>query len=48
MTDGRPYHVVRGGNWYTSDKYLMHHDIEPLPNGNVLALVVEKKLMKNA
>jgi len=29
--------------WYTSDKYLMHHDIEPLPNGNILALVVEKK-----
>jgi len=29
--------------WYTSDKYLMHHDIEPMPNGNILALVVEKK-----
>jgi hypothetical protein len=29
--------------WYTSDDYLMHHDVEPLPNGNVLALVVEKK-----
>jgi sugar lactone lactonase YvrE/formylglycine-generating enzyme required for sulfatase activity len=29
--------------WYTSDRYLMHHDIEPLPNGNILALAVEKK-----
>ena len=29
--------------WYSSDQYLTHHDIEPLPNGNVLALVVEKK-----
>jgi hypothetical protein len=32
--------------WYSSDKYLMHHDIKPLPNGNVLALVVEKKTLE--
>ena len=29
--------------WYSSDKYLMHHDIKPLPNGNVLALVVRDR-----
>ena len=28
---------------YASSNYLMHHDIEPLPDGNILALVVEKK-----
>ena len=28
---------------YSSDKYLMHHDIAPMPNGNVLALAVERK-----
>jgi len=28
---------------YSSDTYMTHHDIEPLPNGNILALVVEKK-----
>jgi len=27
-----------------NDDYLMHHDIEPLPNGNVLALVIERKM----
>jgi hypothetical protein len=32
--------------WYSSDKYLMHHDIKPLPNGNVLALAVEKKTLE--
>ena len=30
--------------FWSDDNYLMHHDIQPLPNGNVLALVVEKKL----
>jgi formylglycine-generating enzyme required for sulfatase activity len=29
-------------NYYASD-YSQHHDIEPLPNGNVLMLVVEKR-----
>ena len=28
---------------YSSDRYLSHHDIEPLPNGNILVLAVEKK-----
>ena len=28
---------------YSSDKYLMHHDVAPMPNGNILAKVVEKK-----
>jgi len=28
---------------YSSDQYMSHHDIRPLPNGNVLLLVVEKK-----
>jgi len=28
---------------YSSDQYLSHHDIAPLPNGSVLLLVVEKK-----
>ena len=28
---------------YASDTYMQHHDIEPLPNGNILMLVVEKK-----
>jgi formylglycine-generating enzyme required for sulfatase activity len=28
---------------YSSDQYLSHHDIKPLPNGNVLVLAVEKK-----
>jgi phosphatidylethanolamine-binding protein (PEBP) family uncharacterized protein len=28
---------------YSSDQYLSHHDIKPLPNGNVLMLAVEKK-----
>jgi len=32
--------------WYSSDKYLMHHDVEPLPNGNILALAVEKKSLR--
>jgi formylglycine-generating enzyme required for sulfatase activity/phosphatidylethanolamine-binding protein (PEBP) family uncharacterized protein len=28
---------------YPSDTHLSHHDIKPLPNGNVLVLAVEKK-----
>ena len=28
---------------YSSDQYLSHHDVKPLPNGNVLMLAVEKK-----
>jgi hypothetical protein len=28
---------------YSTDDYVSHHDIEPLPNGNVLVLAVEKK-----
>jgi len=28
---------------YSSDEHLSHHDIQPLPNGNVLILAVEKK-----
>ncbi len=28
---------------YASSDYISHHDIEPLPNGNILMLVVEKK-----
>lgn len=28
---------------YVSDTYMAHHDIRPLPNGNVLMLAVEKK-----
>ena len=28
---------------YSTDKYQQHHDIAPLPNGNILMLVVEKK-----
>ncbi len=28
---------------YSTDEYLSHHDVKPLPNGNVLVLAVEKK-----
>ncbi len=28
---------------YATDTYMQHHDIKPLPNGNILMLVVEKK-----
>lgn len=28
---------------YSSEDYLMHHDIEPLPNGNVLIIAWERK-----
>ena len=33
---------------YSSDTYLSHHDIAPMPNGNILLLVVEKKTMEQA
>jgi len=33
---------------YASDQYLMHHDIEPLPNGNVLILAWEMKSEEEA
>ncbi len=33
---------------YSSDKVLMHHDIEPLPNGNVLILAWEMKTKEEA
>lgn len=32
----------------SDDKNLMHHDIAPLPNGNILAMVVELKTMEEA
>jgi hypothetical protein len=28
---------------YSTDQYLSHHDVKPLPNGNILMLAVEKK-----
>jgi len=28
---------------YSTEQYLSHHDVKPLPNGNVLMLAVEKK-----
>ncbi|MGB5981837.1 MAG: aryl-sulfate sulfotransferase [Nonlabens sp.] len=33
---------------YNSDNYVLHHDIELLPNGNILALVWEKKTESEA
>lgn len=33
---------------YSDNKYRLHHDIEPLPNGNILMLVYEKKTAKEA
>lgn len=33
---------------YASDKYLLHHDIEPLPNGNFLAIAWEPKNVEEA
>jgi hypothetical protein len=33
---------------YASDKVLMHHDIEPMPNGNVLILAWEMKTKEEA
>ncbi len=36
-------------NWVVaSDERLQHHDIEPLPNGNVLAIVWERKTVEEA
>jgi hypothetical protein len=32
--------------WCVDAEKLMHHDIEPLPDGNILAMVVEKKSME--
>lgn len=45
---GRVEEFDWGGNliWefeYSNDQHLSHHDIAPLPNGNILMLVVEKK-----
>jgi hypothetical protein len=34
--------------WLSDDQNLMHHDIAPLPNGNILALVVEYKSLEEA
>ncbi len=31
---------------YSSDQYLSHHDVKPLPNGNILVLAVEKKSLR--
>ncbi|MBT6323879.1 MAG: hypothetical protein HOJ31_17045, partial [Anaerolineae bacterium] len=28
---------------FSTDQYMQHHDIEPLPNGNILLLAIEKK-----
>jgi len=33
---------------YSSEDYLVHHDIEPLPNGNVLAIAWERKSAEEA
>lgn len=29
---------------YSTETYMQHHDIRPLPNGNIIMLVVEKKI----
>lgn len=34
--------------WLSDDANLMHHDIAPMPNGNVLAMVVEHKSIEEA
>ncbi|VGO15228.1 hypothetical protein PDESU_03810 [Pontiella desulfatans] len=34
--------------WLSDDQNLMHHDIAPMPNGNILAMVVEHKSMEEA
>ena len=28
---------------YRTDRYAQHHDIQPLPNGNILMLAIERK-----
>ncbi len=33
---------------YSSEDYLMHHDIEPMPNGNVLAIAWERRTVEEA
>jgi hypothetical protein len=33
---------------YASEDYLMHHDIEPMPNGNVLVIAWERKTREEA
>ncbi len=33
---------------FNSDQYLLHHDFEPLPNGNVLAIAYEEKSNEEA
>ena len=33
---------------YSTEEYLMHHDIEPLPNGNVLIIAWERKSVEEA
>jgi hypothetical protein len=33
---------------YSTDQYMQHHDIHPLPNGNILMLAVEKKTYAEA
>jgi len=33
---------------YNSDKFLLHHDIERLPNGNILMIAWEKKSRREA
>jgi hypothetical protein len=34
--------------WLSDDENLMHHDIAPMPNGNILAMVVEYKSLDEA
>lgn len=34
--------------WLSDDQNLMHHDIAPMPNGNILAMVVEHKSLEEA
>jgi len=34
--------------WLSDENNLMHHDIAPMPNGNILAMVVERKTIKEA
>ena len=33
---------------YSTSDHLLHHDVKPLPNGNVLVLMVEKKSYEQA
>ena len=34
--------------WLSDDQNLMHHDVAPMPNGHILAMVVEHKSMEEA